>query len=128
MTTQQILTRYGDIARGQLPVQRNAQAADAPAQTSLSGTSNRSNNTPLATRVDVDPYQTNAWQKQSTVRHVQASGAVSYSTGQTNQEYSNPDSPFMRERAGSVGSQGSYGAAGNRRSENLKAGTTGLPG
>ena len=126
MTTEQILTRYGDIARGLLPAQRNAQAPDAPAQTSVSGTSNRPNNIPLATRVDVDPYQTNAWQKQSTVRHVQAPGVNSDSAGKPSQEFGSPDSPVVRERAASVGSQGSHGPAGNRRSDHMKPETTGV--
>lgn len=117
MTTQQILNRYGDIARGQVSVhQRSAQPADAPAQTPLSATSNRSNNGPLATRVDVDPYQTNAWQKQRSVRHVQAPG----------QDYGVPDSPFLRDRAGSASSHDSFGPAGGRRSYYTKPGTTGV--
>jgi hypothetical protein len=126
LTTQQILTRYGDIARGQVPVhQRSAQAADGPVPTPLSATSNRSNNVPVATRVDVDPYQTNAWQQQSSVRHVQASAAP-YAPGNPNPDFSAPDSPFVRDRAGSGSSQGSYGPAGGRRSYHMKPGTTGI--
>ncbi|ERF68489.1 hypothetical protein EPUS_05628 [Endocarpon pusillum Z07020] len=127
ITAQQILTRYGDIARGQVPVhQQNAHPPDAPAQTPLSAASNRSNAAPLATRVDVDPYQTNAWQKQSSVRHVQAPGAASYPAGQPSQSYSAPDSPFLRDRAGSASSQGSFGAAEGRRSYYMKPGTPGV--
>jgi hypothetical protein len=127
ITAQHILTRYADIARGQIPVhQQIGQSADAPVQTPLSSTSNRSNNVPLATRVDVDPYQTNAWQKQSSVRHVQAAGAASYPAGQPSQLYGMPDGPFARDRAGSGSSHGSFGPAGGRRSYYMKPGTTGV--
>lgn len=74
-------------------------------------------NVPTATRVDIDPYQENAWQKESSVRHVtQGAGTNSYPANstppQTHFDFSNPNSPYHHTggnghyRAGSSDSQG----------------------
>lgn len=83
---------------------------------------------PVATRVDVDPYQATAWQKQSSVRPVQniASGL---SAPQNDFNFSAPNSPYARNRAGSSGSGGSQGATpGGRQSYQQKPGQMGIPG
>lgn len=131
LTTKEILVRYGDIVKGN--VQSNqpfVQAADAPAQVPLSASSSRSPG-PVATRVDVDPYQANAWQKQSSVRHVQnaypaGSNGAGLSAPQQEFNFSAPNSPYARDRSGSQGSQGSFGQVGGRQSYQNRPGTLGV--
>jgi hypothetical protein len=106
LTTKEILSRYGDIVRGNVAKQ-TVQAADAPAKTTpSSATASTKGSTPIAMRVDADPSQANAWQKQSSVRPVQNFGPGS--KGQ-DLDYAAPNKPFARTRADSDSSQASYG-------------------
>ena len=116
LTTKQILKRWDEVQKGSLPtVQRHIQAPDSPAQGPQSGGGSQRSK-PVVTRVDTDPYQADAWQKQSSVRHIQAATNGNYdphaqSQQQHNFEYSAPNSPYTRERAGSNGSRnGSRGS------------------
>jgi hypothetical protein len=132
LTTKEILLRYGHIVKGHVQAnQASVQAADAPAQGPLSASSSNKAPGPVATRVDVDPYQANAWQKQSSVRHVQnaypagGSGA-GLSAPQQDFNFSAPGSPYARDRSGSQGSQSSFGQAGGRQSYQTRPGTLGV--
>lgn len=104
-------------------VQRQTvQSSDMPPPSQASG-SGRSY-VPLATRVEADPSQASAWQKQSSVRPVQntAAGAPMHDFN-----FNAPNSPYTRERTGSSGSQGSYGGTPNQRqSYQTKPGTLGV--
>jgi len=127
LTTKEILSRYGDIVKGNIQTsQRTVQGPDAPAQGPLSTTnSNRSANGPVATRVDVNPYQATAWQKQSSARPVQnaASGA---SAPQHDFNFNAPSSSYDRDRSGSQGSQGSHGTPSARQSYQPRSGAMGV--
>lgn len=132
ITTKEILKRYGDIGK-QTP-QRTVQSGDITPTRSKEGSSR--SNAPVATRVDTDPYQATAWQKQSSVRHVQAgpggppAPAFGGEPGSTstpppnNFEFSAPNSPY-RERQGS---QGSLGPPTGRQSYQPKPGPMGVAG
>ena len=96
LTTKEILTRYRDIGKGNYGnVQRTVQAADAPAQSPMSAGGSRPSG-PVATRVDADQYQANAWQKQSSVRQVHNANGQ-----QQGFEYNAPNSPYARDQSGS---------------------------
>nr|POF12942.1 rho-type gtpase-activating protein 1 [Quercus suber] len=89
ITTKEILKRYGERAKA--PTVNNAHA---------SGAANASNGTtsptPIATRVDTDPHMQNAWQNESSVRHVASE----------NNMQTPPMLPYANPR-GSTDSQGS---------------------
>ena len=89
---------------------QTVQGPDSPAAPRSAGGSSKSP-IPVATRVDVDPSQAYAWQKQSSVRPVQNLGPPGQ---QQDFNFSAPISPFAaRERKGSAGSQEvSYGGQG----------------
>ncbi|KAL2381047.1 hypothetical protein RJ035_006591 [Blastomyces gilchristii] len=72
ITTKEILKRYGgDLSKIATPQRAPPTAEGTPVRTG----SGRAVNPPLATRIDKDPSQANAWQMQSSVRHVQPAGA-----------------------------------------------------
>ena len=121
LTTKEILTRYRDIGSGHMAnVQRTVETGDATAQAPPSA----AKNSPIATRVDIDPYQANAWQKQSSVRHVQnTTGGAGMPNTQQALEYSTSDSPYARDRSAS---QDSLGQPGAQSSFHSKPGTIGL--
>lgn len=132
LTTKEILLRYGDIVKGNVQAnQASVQAADAPARGPLAASSANKSTSPVATRVDVDPYQANAWQKQSSVRHVQnayppGSSGVGLTASQQEFNFNASGSPYARNRAGSQGSQNSFGQAGGRQSYQTRPGTLGV--
>ena len=68
ITTKEILKRYGEISTNGGP-KHQVETVDSPA----SGWSKDSGRplAPVVTRVDTDPSQAHAWQKESSVRHVQ---------------------------------------------------------
>lgn len=123
ITTKEILSRYGHIAKGQVQKQ-TVQGPDGPARSPMSATNSLG---PVATRVDVDPYQATAWQKQSSVRPVQNIAAAA-TTPQNDFNFSAPNSPYARNRAGSSGSAGSHGGAPARQSYQPKPGQMGVTG
>lgn len=106
LTTKEILSRYGDIVRGNVAKQ-TVQAADMPVQASSATGSTKGNN-PVAMRVDVDPSQATAWQKQSSVRPVQNFGPPSQKPQA--HDYAAPNQPYSRSRADSDSSQASFNA------------------
>ena len=67
ITTKEILKRYGDRAKAPTI---NSQHPGTPA--AHNGTTSP---TPMATRVDTDPHMQNAWQNESSVRHVGGGGS-----------------------------------------------------
>lgn len=115
LTTKEILSRYGDIAKGNVQLtHRTAQAPDAPAQGQLSASSSSRSN-PVAMRVESDPSQATAWQKQSSVRPVQNTSA-NPTAPQHDFDFNAPQSPYARDRSGSQGSQGSQANPNGRQS------------
>ena len=128
ITTKEILTRYGDIARGNVATsQRTVQGPDAPVSGPLSASNSLNNrsNGPVATRIDVNTSQQDAWQKQSSVRPVQNAAADAPAHGFN---FATPDSPYARERGGSQSSQGSYSVGNQRGSYQQKPGSLGVTG
>lgn len=122
LTTKEILSRYGHIAKGQVQKQ-TVQGPDAPVHSPSSAS--HAMGGPVATRVDVDPYQQTAWQKQSSVRPVQNTSSA-LSAPQNDFNFSAPSSPYARNRAGSSGSGGSQTATpGGRHSYQQKSGQMG---
>jgi hypothetical protein len=118
ITTKEILKRYGDIARtGTIQQQRPGLAVEQTASGRPKESSSRGN-APVITRVDTDVYQANAWQKQSSVRHVQGPGGAPPGSQMTppQQPYdlNAPNSPF-RQRQGSDSSQNSYSGVQERQ-------------
>ncbi|KAI9751659.1 MAG: hypothetical protein M4579_005964 [Chaenotheca gracillima] len=132
LTTKEILKRYGDIGKTPTPQQTPQEYADSPPPRSKEG-----RHAPAITRVGTDPYQANAWQMESSVRHVQ--GSQSAPTGGPNRDpdnqsplprpqfkFSDSDSPY-RSRAGSGASQSSHGTP-NRNSQDRGSGWGKSPG
>ena len=125
LTTKDILSRYGDIVRGNVGKQ-TVQPADGPAQgppSSAAGSSKSPH--PMAQRVDVDPSQATAWQKQSSVRPVQNLGPPGQH-GDFN--FSAPRSPYAGNRTESPNSQSESGQGINsaRASYQQKPGAMGV--
>ncbi|KAI9740292.1 MAG: hypothetical protein M1834_004870 [Cirrosporium novae-zelandiae] len=121
ITTKEILKRYGDIGKVQ-QTQVHVEAADSPSMRSKQGSGKSTTNQPVALRVDTDPSQENAWQKERSVRHVQAPGNPPFAAGnngpngpntppQNNYEFNGTSSPYGHQRAGSNDSRGSFGAS-----------------
>ena len=139
ITTKEILKRYGDIGRS--PAHRpiiTEQAADStPSRSKDNNTPNNAKPAaPVITHVDTDPYQTPAWPKESSVRHVQgqAQGAPTYPSTSNNTppqqqyEFNNPASPYHR-RGGSSESQASNRSGGHGHSHKYSGwGKQGAPG
>jgi hypothetical protein len=121
LTTKEILSRYGDIVRGNVAKQ-TVQAADAPARAPpSSATGSAQSATPVAMRIDKDPSQANAWQKQSSVRPVQNLGPP-VKDRPKDYDYAVPNQPYSRTRADSDSSQASgYNMKGDRQSYGGKA-------
>lgn len=114
LTTKQILKRWDEVQKGNVStVQRHVQAADSPAQGPPSGPQRTK---PVVTRVDTDPYQADAWQKQSSVRQVGTGQHDGPGTPHHSFEYAAPTSPYARDRAGSGGSRGSFDVPNGRQS------------
>jgi hypothetical protein len=67
ITTKEILKRFGDIGSNGGPRHQ----VEATESSSPSGRTNKGRAlAPVVTRVDTDPSQTHAWQKESSVRHM----------------------------------------------------------
>lgn len=124
ITTKEILKRYGEIA-AKTPDRRQGvarpEATDmAPLRQQDSNNSNSRAGAPVPTRIDTDPNQAFAWQKESSVRHVQQNGSQAYPTNahktppQPTSEFANRNSPY-HQRAGSSESARSQGTP-NRHS------------
>jgi hypothetical protein len=106
-----MLSRYRDLIKGNVAKQ-NVQGPDSPAAPPSAAGSSKSP-IPVATRVEVDPYQAQAWQKQSSVRPVQNLGPPGAQQGFN---FDAPTSPFAtRDRAGSAGSQEAHFGTGSAR-------------
>ncbi|KAH8674624.1 hypothetical protein BGZ60DRAFT_275519 [Tricladium varicosporioides] len=69
ITTKEILKRYGDIGTNGVKHQVETTEAGSPMGRSKDGSGRAQ--APVVTRVDTDPSQAHAWQKESSVRHVQ---------------------------------------------------------
>ena len=124
LTTKEILSRYGHIAKGQVQKQ-TVQGPDGPGRSPISASN--STGGPVATRIDVDPYQATAWQKQSSVRPVQNLPA-GLAAPQNEFNFSAPNSPYARNRAGSSGSGDQGPTPGGRQSYQQRPGQAGIPG
>ena len=73
ITTKEILKRYGDLGQNGGPRHEVETTEASPTSRSRDGTSRPL--APVVTRVDTDPSQAFAWQKESSVRHVQEPSA-----------------------------------------------------
>ncbi|KAI9829890.1 MAG: hypothetical protein M1826_005312 [Phylliscum demangeonii] len=108
ITTKEILKRYGNVVRSGGPP-RTVANQDASSSHSKEGRGN----VPIATRVDTDPSQATAWQKESSVRHVEAGAGPANTPPQGPMDPSDPHSPW-RPR---TDSHGGSPDAGNRDSQ-----------
>ncbi|TVY48650.1 Rho-type GTPase-activating protein [Lachnellula occidentalis] len=70
ITTKEILKRYGDIGQNG-GARHQVETVEGPPSNDDGGRQLA----PVLTRVDTDPSQTNAWQKESSVRHIQEPSA-----------------------------------------------------
>lgn len=138
ITTKEILKRYGDIGQNGGP-RHQVETAEAPSPGGRSGKDGRAL-APVVTRVDTDPSQAFAWQKESSVRHVQDPNAP-YSSQPHNQntppqQWQNADleapSPYSHrnDRNGTPDSQSDgqrreYRNSGWSRAQNGSVGVTG---
>ena len=94
---------------------------DSPASHSKGGSGSRAG-APRATRIDTDAHQASAWQKESSVRHVQEYNGPPYAANnnqtppQNQYEFTNSPSSY-HQRAGSMDAaqDGSHGASPNRQ-------------
>ena len=126
ITTKEILKRYGDVVRspaGQPLIITDNEFADSPLPRKES-TGNSRAGAPVVTRVDKDPHQARAWQKESSVRHVQSNGGLGHATGpnqntppQVHFEFANAtDSSHRRTGSNeSTGNSGTSARNGNQR-------------
>jgi hypothetical protein len=73
ITTKEILKRYGDIGTNGGPRRQVETTEQSPLGRSKDGSGRAL--APVVTRVDTDPSQAYAWQKESSVRHVQEPSA-----------------------------------------------------
>jgi len=71
ITTKEILKRYGDIGQNGGPRHQVETTEGSPPSKEASSRPMA----PVLTRVDTDPSQTYAWQKESSVRHIQEPSA-----------------------------------------------------
>lgn len=69
ITTKEILKRYGDMGQNGGPKHQVETTDPAAAGKAKDGTQRPV--APVVTRVDTDPSQAHAWQKESSVRHIQ---------------------------------------------------------
>ncbi|RMD39697.1 hypothetical protein DV735_g5432, partial [Chaetothyriales sp. CBS 134920] len=104
LTTKDIMSRYQDIVKGSV-ARQTVQPADAPAQGSPSAASSSKSPQPVATRIDADPYQQKAWNKQSSVRPVQNFGPGQAASDPSGFDLAAPNSPYARNRSSSLDSQ-----------------------
>ncbi|KAF4635516.1 hypothetical protein G7Y89_g2572 [Cudoniella acicularis] len=82
ITTKEILKRYGDIGTNGGPRHQVETTEGSPLGRSKDNGGRAQ--APMVTRVDTDPSQAYAWQKESSVRHVQEP-SIPYAAGQSNQ-------------------------------------------
>ena len=122
VTTKEILKRYGDIAKtpDRRQVTVKVEATDVPIRSPDANGSNSKPGAPAIKRIDTDPNQAQAWQQESSVRHVHQNGAPSYPSANHNTppqlqtEFANRNNPY-HYRAGSSDSLRSNGTP-NRHS------------
>ena len=101
VTTKEILKRYGDIAKQpeRHYVTVHAQSADMPGRSQEPNGNGSRVGAPPITRVDTDPNQAFAWQKESSVRHVQNAPPILPITSnntppQLSSEFTNRNNPY----------------------------------
>jgi len=133
ITTKEILKRYGDIGSNGGPRHQVETSEASPGHKDGSGRALA----PVVTRVDTDPTQTHAWQKESSVRHVQ-DPAMQYASSSNNQntppqQWQGQDlehpSPYRDRNGGTPDSQSDnprhYRNSGWGRPQNGSVGITG---
>ena len=143
ITTKEILKRYGDVGKStKVHLIADNENAEPPLPQKESNGNARAN-APVVTRVDKDPHQAKAWQKESSVRHVQGNGGPAFSSApnyqnahpqdtppQVHFEFTSPNNSY-HQRAGSNDSATSFTASGRnpqRQSGWGKPGVTGPMG
>ena len=93
ITTKEILKRYGDIGKptgAQHTTVVTNPSQSTPPRSKEGGNGSTRTGAPVVTQVDNDPYQANARQKESSVRHVQASGAAAPIYPPSTGQHTNP--------------------------------------
>lgn len=132
ITTKEILKRYGDIGKSpgaQRTTVVTNPGSSTPPRTREGGNGNTRSGAPVVTQVDNDPYQANARQKESSVRHILGPGGApiypsnppSYATAATGNQNTPPQAAFdfathppgspFHHRTVSADTQGSNGVA-----------------
>jgi len=142
ITTKEILKRYGDIGTNG-GAKHQVETTQSPLSRSKEGSGRAL--APVVTRVDTDTSQATAWQKESSVRHVQEQPSLPYQGNSSNQntpqqqwqgDLENPSTHPQRERerAGTPDSQSENANAprgwrnsawGPRQQQNGSVGVTG---
>lgn len=135
ITTKEILKRYGDIGTTGNP-RHQVEMGDTQSPSGRSRDNGRAL-APVVTQVDVDPSQAYAWQKESSVRHVQEpSNAIGGSASNQNtppqhwqgQDLEPPSVPVNRlgtPESQSDGQRRDYRNSGWGRPQNGSVGVTG---
>jgi len=88
ITTKEILKRFGDLGINGGP-RHQVETTESSSPSGRSKDSSSRALAPVVTRVDTDPSQTFAWQKESSVRHVQDPNAA-YNTGSQGHNQNTP--------------------------------------
>ena len=140
ITTKEILKRYAEVGKsnkGHLAIDNEDTEPPLPQKES---NGNARANAPVVTRVDKDPHQAKAWQKESSVRHVQGNGGPTSSSAANNQSTNLQDtSPQVHfdftgtnnsyhQRAGSNESATSLTGSGRNPQRQSGWGKPGVPG
>ncbi|RFU29205.1 hypothetical protein B7463_g7140, partial [Scytalidium lignicola] len=94
ITTKEILKRYGDIGANGGP-KHQVETTESPMNRPKDGNNSRAQ-APVVTRVDGDPSQAYAWQKESSVRHVQE--ATGYYAGIQNNQAAPPQQQQQQQQ------------------------------
>jgi hypothetical protein len=122
LTTKELIKRYGDIAKSPGPqrivgLQSQQDSRESPPRNKDS----RYAGYPSAQRIDIDPNQANAWERESSVRHVQGPGGFIPNNHSNNNSppthFGVPQSPY-HHRQGSSETQGSSSSLQQRGGNN----------
>ncbi|KJX95929.1 rho-GTPase-activating protein [Zymoseptoria brevis] len=108
ITTKEILKRYGDRAKAP-----TANTSSGTPNIVVNGTSSPQASAPVVTRVDTDPHQQNAWQNESSVRHVAGDAMTP-----PNLPYGNPNGSTESHGSPSRGDRSSMRSGGGSGFDN----------
>lgn len=132
-TTKEILKRYGDMLKEKKDSGVNLDNPDSASLRQQESNGSTRVGAPVVTRVDTDPHQVHAWQKEASVRHVHGNGVPPYpsppnqNTPPQHYEFKNPNSPY-HQRTGSSESAASYGTPNRHSHRPSNWGKSSTPG